>query len=52
VLLPDTGIRIDLSAPSHGVQITARNFGSNLTVRVLGDGGRRAGIRAGCPCAG
>jgi hypothetical protein len=47
VLFPDTGIRIELPGLSHGVRLTARNFGSELTVRVLGDGGRRTELAAG-----
>jgi hypothetical protein len=47
VLFPDTGIRIDLPAPSHGVRLTARNFGAELTVRVLSEGGRRSEWVAG-----
>jgi hypothetical protein len=41
VLFPETGLRVDLPGPSHGVRLTVRNGGSALTVRTLGDGGRR-----------
>jgi hypothetical protein len=42
VFFPEAGVRVDLPGPCQGVRLGVRNGGSELTVRVLGDGGGRA----------